>query len=567
MSPRGNPAILARAVPEAARQLAATGIHPVLARVFASRGIRGADELAVELAGLPSHSSLKGIVVAADRLVQAIRRQESILIIGDYDADGATASAVGMLGLSALGARVDFLVPNRFEFGYGLTPQIVALAAERRPSLIVTVDNGIASVEGVAAASRYGIDVIVTDHHLPGATLPSAASIVNPNQPGCAFPSKHIAGVGVMFYVLSAVRARLREEGGFINTPAPRLADLLDLVALGTVADVVKLDRVNRVFVQQGIARIQAQRCRPGILALLRVGGRDPARASAYDLGFVVGPRLNAAGRLDDMSQGITCLLASGESEALALADELDRLNRERRAIEAGMQEEALLALAQTPPDDAFSLTVFHPDWHQGVVGLLASRLKDRFHLPTIAFAAGSGEELKGSGRSIHGMHLRDALDLVAKRSPGLLQKFGGHAAAAGLSLLRTDLQRFSEAFESVARELLTLDQLQRRIETDGSLAAREVTFDLAASLSSQVWGQGFPAPSFDDEFQVVEQRVVGGMHRRLRLVRDRTHFDAIAFHCEQALPDRIRAVYRLELNEYRGTATLQLLLEYWTPV
>jgi single-stranded-DNA-specific exonuclease len=370
-----------------------------------------------------------------------------------------------------------------------------------------------------------------------------------------------------MFYVLTALRARLRDDGAFVDRPAPRLADLLDLVALGTVADVVKLDRVNRVFVQRGLARIRAGQCRPGLRALLRVAGREARRASAYELGFVLGPRLNAAGRLDDMSRGIACLLADDGHNASAMADELDALNRERRSIESGMQEEALLALAETPPDGAYSLCVFHPEWHQGVVGLLASRLKDRFHLPTIAFAPGATGELKGSGRSIAGLHLRDALDLVAKRAPGMLSKFGGHAAAAGLSLSGVDLPRFAAAFESVARELLTAEQLHRRIETDGSLNPGELTLDLARNLSDYVWGQGFPAPAFDNEFDVVEQRVVGAKHRRLRLARGQACFDAIAFHCDEELPARVRAVYRPEVNEYQGLSNLQLVLEYWQPV
>jgi single-stranded-DNA-specific exonuclease len=559
-------AIVARTVPDAARGLAAAGMHPVLARVYAARGIASSSDLEEALARLPSPSALKGIGDAVRRLSRAIRDSEPVLIVGDYDADGATAAALGVLGLSMLGARVDFLVPNRFEFGYGLTPEIVDLAQQRRPRVIVTVDNGMASADGVAAASAAGIDVVVTDHHLPGPSLPAAAAIVNPNQPGCGFPSRNLAGVGVMFYVLAALRAHLREQGSFAASQEPRLADLLDLVALGTVADVVRLDHVNRILVRQGLDRIRSQHCRPGIRALLRAAGRDPARASAYDLGFVVGPRLNAAGRLDDMSRGIACLLADDESQALALAADLDALNQERRAIEANMQEEALLALAREPPGEAFSLTVFRPEWHQGVIGLLASRLKDRFHLPVVALAPGGDEVLKGSGRSIRGLHLRDALDRVDKRCPGLITRFGGHAAAAGLSLPKPHLERFAREFEAVARELLTPDQLQRRIETDGSLHAREATYELAAALGAQVWGQGFPAPLFDDEFRVVEQRIVGGLHRRVRLEREGTVVDGMIFRCEDILPERIRAVYRLDLNEFQGRSGLQLTIEFWVP-
>ncbi len=566
--------IVRRPVPAAAAALAASGIHPVLARVFAARGVTAADELDSDLARIPSFASLKGIGAASARIATAIDRGEKILIVADYDADGATACAVGVRGLKALGAAVDFIVPNRFEYGYGLTPEIVAEAALRSPRLIVTVDNGIASHDGVAAAARLGIEVLITDHHLPAATLPEPALIVNPNQPGCDFPGKHLAGVGVMFYVLMATRAVLRERGAFARRAEPNLAVLLDLVALGTVADVVKLDRLNRALVAQGLARIRAGRAQPGLAALFTVAGRDASRASAYDLGFVAGPRLNAAGRMADMSIGIRCLLAESGISALPLAVELDRFNRERREVEAAMQEDAQKALDGrehvTGADDACTLCLFDAAWHQGVVGIVASRLKDRYHRPTIVFAPGSAGEIKGSGRSIPGFHLRDALDLVDKRAPGLIAKFGGHAYAAGLSLAAADLPRFAALFEALAREQLSPAQLQRTLETDGALGAGELDFGLATALRAEVWGQGFPAPQFEGRFEVADQRIVGGKHAKLTLVRSDAgppeRFAAILFNHADRLPAAILAVYRPEVNEWNGNAALELVVQYWEP-
>ncbi|MFO1412964.1 MAG: DHHA1 domain-containing protein, partial [Burkholderiales bacterium] len=447
--------------------------------------------------------------------------------------------------------------------------EIVALAAQRAPHLIVTVDNGIASVDGVRAAAARGIDVLVTDHHLPGPTLPAPAIIVNPNQPGCAFASKHIAGVGVMFYVLSATRARLREAGAFATRPEPNLAHLTDFVALGTVADVVRLDQTNRVFVEQGLARLRAGRAHPGIAALFTVAGRDARRATAFDLGFVAGPRLNAAGRLADMSVGIRCLLTDDPGEAARLAAELDRLNRERRAIEADMQAEALADLADAARDadpDQSSLCLFRPEWHQGVVGIVASRLKDRFHRPSIVFARAQPGELRGSGRSIPGFHLRDALDLVTKRVPGIVTRFGGHAFAAGLSLREDALAEFRGAFEAVAREQLSPAQLARTCESDGALTAAEATLDLAYDLRERVWGQGLPPPVFDDTFVVRGCRVVGGKHSKLALGRGAEQFSAILFGHADPLPPRIHAAYRLEVNEWQGTSSLELAIEHWLP-
>ena len=473
-----------------------------------------------------------------------------------------------MRGLAAMGAVVDFMVPNRFEYGYGLTPEIVAAAAAIAPRLIVTVDNGIASHEGVAAAAGRGIEVLITDHHLAAATLPAPALIVNPNQPGCGFPCKHLAGVGVIFYVLIATRAELRQRGHFTGRAEPSLGMLLDLVALGTVADVVCLDRVNRTLVAHGLARIRAGRAQPGIQALLTVAGRDPRRATGYDLGFVVGPRLNAAGRLSDMALGIRCLLADTEASAAPLAAELDRLNRERRDVESTMQEEAVVALEAQMLDaadaDAYTLCLFHPDWHQGVVGIVAGRLKDRYHRPTIIFARGSDRELKGSGRSIPGFHLRDALDLATKRAPGLVAKFGGHAYAAGLTINEAELPRFAAIFEAIAREQLTSGDLARTLDSDGSLDPGELGVDLASALRAEVWGQGFPAPLFDDTFAVLAQRIVGGNHSKLALARGSERFDAILFRHVEPLPPSIRAAYRPDINEWRGEASLQLVIEHW---
>jgi len=562
--------IVRREVPDAARALAAAGVHPVLARVFASRGVATTGDLDAGFATLPPFATLKGIDSAAARLADAIARHERIVIVADYDADGATACAVGMRGLAGMGADVDFLVPNRFEYGYGLTPEIVAQAAAMEPRLIVTVDNGIASHDGVAAAAARGIDVLITDHHLPAATLPAPALIVNPSQPGCAFPGKHLAGVGVMFYVLLATRALLRDRGHFGARAEPNLGALLDLVALGTIADVVCLDHLNRTLVAQGLARIRAGRAQPGIQALFAAAGRDWRRATSYDLGFVAGPRLNAAGRLADMTIGIRCLLAESPEAALALAAELDRLNRERRDVEATMHEAALVELeartAGAADADAYTLCLFRPEWHQGVVGIVAGRLKDRYHRPAMVFARGAAGELKGSGRSIAGFHLRDALDLVTKRAPGVLVKFGGHAYAAGVTLAEADLPRFAAIFEAIAREQLSPCDLARTLPSDGSLAPGELTYDLASALRAEVWGQGFPSPVFDDTFSVVDQRIVGGQHSKLALARGGERFDAILFRHSEPLPPSIRAAYRPDVNEWNGLASLQLVIEHWWP-
>ena len=564
-----TPRIVTRSVPEPAfGVLRTSGVHPVLARVFAARGVSTPRQLETSFNALSPVGRLKNCVAMARLLADAIAAGQRLLIVADYDADGATACALGMIALQSLGAQVEYLVPNRFEYGYGLTPEIVALAAARRPDFLITVDNGIASIDGVEAARQLGIRVLITDHHLPAAQLPAAACIVNPNQPGCDFPSRNLAGVGVMFYVLLALRAELRSRNWFDGRAEPNLADLLDLVALGTVADVVRLDENNRILVDQGLKRIRAGRARPGIAALLRVAGRDPARVSAYDLGFVLGPRLNAAGRLTDMSVGIECLLARDAGRAAELAAQLDSLNRERRDIESGMQETALALMERIAPADAYSLSLYDESWHQGVVGILAARLRERFNRPVIAFAPGGDGEAKGSGRSIPGLHLRDALDLVSKRHPGLILRFGGHAAAAGLTVRSADMAAFENAFEQTVRELLTPADLERVIETDGGLEADDVSLPFAELLAAQVWGQGFAPPSFFDEFEVSEQKIVGGRHVRLRLRRKPTEpaINAILFGHDEPLPSRVSAVYRVQVNEFNGRRSVQLVLEHWQP-
>lgn len=554
-------------------QLEQQGLHPLLARLYAARGINAREEIDTQLKELLPPDQLKGAREAARLLADSIAANERLLIVADYDCDGATACAIGLRALRSFGARVDYLVPNRFEYGYGLSPEIVQLAATRQPDLLITVDNGIASVEGVAEASRLGMRTLITDHHLPGDELPAAEVIVNPNQPGCSFPSKALAGCGVMFYVMLALRAELRQRGAFAHQAEPNLAELLDLVALGTVADVVPLDRNNRILVAQGLARMRAGRVQPGVAALFHAAGRRPQQATTFDLGFGLGPRLNAAGRLADMTLGIECLSSNDASRTLNLAQELDGLNRERRSIETGMQEEALLHLEELgleQNDEAETtqlpagLTLFDPDWHQGVIGILASRIKERLHRPTFVLARGHEGELKGSGRSIPGLHLRDALDLVAKRQPGVLLRFGGHAAAAGVTLREDDLMLFEATFAAVCQDLLNPADLTRTLETDGPLETAHMSLECARLLQSQIWGQAFPAPLFSDEFQVENQRLLKDKHLKLTLSKNGSRFDAIQFNCANSAPARIRAVYKLDINEYNGVANVQLLLEHF---
>ena len=549
-------------------QLEQQGLHPLLARIYAARGIQTRGELDYELKSLLPPAQLTNAQEAAVLLADALEAEAKILIVADYDCDGATACAVGVRALRSFGATVEYLVPNRFTYGYGLSPEIVDLAAQQGPDLIVTVDNGIASLEGVARAQQLGIATLITDHHLPGDALPDADCIVNPNQPGCDFPSKCIAGVGVMFYVMLALRAELRARGWFADgaRAEPNLGALLDLVALGTVADVVRLDRNNRILVSQGLKRMRDGKLTPGIAALFRAAGRNPAQASAFDMGFMLGPRLNAAGRLSDMSLGIECLITDDAGRALNIAQELDALNRERREIEAGMQEQALAHLATLDVADggaAAGIALFDADWHQGVVGILASRIKEKLHRPVFAFARGENGEIKGSGRSIPGLHLRDALDLVSKRAPGILKKFGGHAMAAGATLMEEDFTRFRELFTQVADELLAPADLTRTLETDGGLESAYFSLDTARLLEAEVWGQGFPPPLFEDEFVVESQRILKEKHLKLRLRKGEQRLDAIQFNFSQPPGDRIRAAYRLSINDYNGVQTTQLMIEH----
>ncbi|TAL95557.1 MAG: single-stranded-DNA-specific exonuclease RecJ [Paraburkholderia sp.] len=552
--------------PPDAEALIRHGLHPVLARLYAARGVCMPDEIETGLARLVPPAALKGCEDAAALLADSIEGKRRILVVADYDCDGATACAVAVRGLRMFGAQIDYLVPNRFEYGYGLTPEIVALAATRKPDLLITVDNGIASVDGVEAANALGIEVLVTDHHLPGDALPAARAIVNPNQPGCTFPSKCIAGVGVMFYVLLALRAELRRRGAFGDARAePRLDGLLDLVALGTVADVVKLDGNNRVLVAQGLQRIRKGRMQPGIAALFRAAARDARAASGFDLGFALGPRLNAAGRLSDMSLGIECLTTDDVGRAWELAQQLDTMNRERREIEAGMQQQALADLSAIDPAGSTTITLFNETWHQGVIGIVAGRLKEKFHRPscTFALADDSGTLVKGSGRSIPGFHLRDALDLVSKREPGLISKFGGHAMAAGLTLATADLPRFTAAFEAVGREWLSENALARVVETDGDLEDAYFTPQFVEMIDAAVWGQGFPAPVFSGEFDVASQALVKDKHLKLQLLRGRQRFNAIWFNHTDTLPARTTLAYRLASDTWNGVSRVQLIVEH----
>ena len=555
------------APPRAAWALEQAGIHPLLARLYASRGITDANQLDTRTAKLLPPERMKNTAAAAVMLADAIADKQKLLIIADYDCDGATACAVGLRALRMMGASVDYLVPDRFTLGYGLSPEVVRLAAGAatgKPDIIITVDNGIASIEGVDEANSLGIRTLITDHHLPAAELPRASVIVNPNQPGCGFPSKCIAGVGVMFYVALALRAELRTRGAYVGKTEPNLAALLDLVALGTVTDVVALDYNNRIMVQQGLNRMRAGHMQEGIAALFRIAGREPRLAATFDLGFALGPRLNAAGRLADMSLGIEALITDDTARAMNIAQELDAKNRERRSIEADMKVDADLLLDNIDVGNRASLTLFDATWHQGVIGILAGRVKEKFHRPTFAFAHGLDGELKASGRSIPGLHLRDALDLVAKRHPDLLIRFGGHAAAAGLTLHASRLAEFESAFEIVCRELIAPAQLTRTLETDGPLEAGYFSVDIARRMQQEIWGQTFPPPLFDDTFQVVNQRILKEKHLKLKLKKGGQNFDAIFFNHADTAPEKIRAAFRLDINEWKGTETVQLMLEHF---
>lgn len=554
-------------------------LHPLLRRVYSQRNIQTAEELQLGLENLITPQQLKGMNDAVQLLLDALQRQDRVLIVADFDADGATSCVVALTALRQFGFRhSDYIVPNRFDYGYGLTPEIVELAKTRTPDLIITVDNGISSIEGVAAAKSAGIRTLITDHHLPGAQAPDADAIVNPNQHGCEFPSKSIAGVGVIFYVMLALRARLRETNYFEEhgIAEPRLADLLDLVALGTVADVVALDRNNRILVSEGLRRIRAGRTRPGIKSLLEIANRSSATLTASDLGFSVGPRLNAAGRLDDMSTGIECLLTGHEGSAYKLALQLDAMNKDRKQIEGDMREQAFgflreFSLAET--DLPAALCIYDARWHQGVVGILASRVKEKFNRPVIAFADANddGNEIKGSARSIKGFHIRDALDAVATNNPGMISKFGGHAMAAGLSLEKDRLQDFTEAFQQQAALLLDDELLQAQVLSDGEILQSEFSMETAAELiKAGPWGQEFPEPVFDGKFKVIQQRRVGENHLKLVLAPElapQQTIDAIAFNIDKqdwpaADMTDIEIAYRLDINEFRGNQTLQLMVE-----
>ncbi|EHR70621.1 single-stranded-DNA-specific exonuclease RecJ [Burkholderiales bacterium JOSHI_001] len=576
-----TPQILVRDVPPRTTfVLEQAGLHPLLARLYAARGVRSADELSDDLAQLLPPARLKGASQAGALLADAIEQHQRICIVADYDCDGATACAVALRGLRLLGAapgKVGYVVPDRQVHGYGLTPAIVDLALAQAPQLLVTVDNGIASLEGVAHARALGLAVLVTDHHLPASVegqvlLPEANVIVNPNQPGDDFPSKALAGVGVMFYVLLATRAELRARGRFDASNQPRIDALLDLVALGTVADVVALDANNRRLVAQGLKRIRAGRMQPGVAALFAAAARQPTRASAFDFGFALGPRINAAGRLADMTLGIECLATDDEARARDLAQQLDAINRERREVEAGMREQAEGALVawqgrldhQAQPPAALSL--FDESFHEGVVGIVAGRLKDQLHRPTFVFARGADGLLKGSGRSIPGFHLRDALDLLAKRHPGVLKRFGGHAMAAGCTLAAEAFDTFATGFQEVAAQWISPADLQRRLATDGPLALEWFNTQTVAALDAQVWGQGFPAPVFCDEVDVLQQRLVADKHLKLRVRHAGTLRDAIWFGHTEPLPERVRLAYRLSLDEFQGQQRVQMVVEAAQP-
>jgi single-stranded-DNA-specific exonuclease len=555
-----------------------SSVHPLLQRIYSARGIQHEQELQYQLAQLHK-PNFKGLQEAVSILADAVVAGAKIIIVGDFDADGATSSALAVLALRAMGLHnVDFLVPNRFEYGYGLTPEIVAVAAVQQPDVIITVDNGISSIEGVLAARELGIAVIVTDHHLPGSELPEADAIVNPNQPGCEFPSKNLAGVGVIFYVMNALRAELRQMGWFAESGIiePNMASFLDLVALGTVADVVPLDHNNRILVAQGLQRIRAGVARPGIKALLEIAGKQAQKIVASDFGFALGPRLNAAGRLDDMSLGIQCLMCESESLAREMAMQMDDLNKDRKAIETGMQQEAMTMLQKVLSADENSLPwgvcLFDDTWHQGVIGILASRIKDKYHRPTIVFADVGDGQIKGSARSIQGFHIRDALDAIAARHPELLQKFGGHAMAAGMSLTRDNFSAFAAAFDAEVRRQLTEENLSALVLSDGELASQDFNLTLAQQLrESGPWGQHFPEPIFDGEFFLIQQKILGDKHLKMTLGVDaqgQQLVDAIAFNIDPKLwpntqAKKVKVAYRLDVNEFRGNKTVQLMVDY----
>ena len=556
-------------------------LHPVLKRIFAARNVRSPAELDYSLQGLLPYNLLRGIEQAVTLLAETIKSNKRLLVIADFDADGATSCALAMRGLGLMGATdVHYLVPNRFEFGYGLSPEIVQVATRYQPDVLVTVDNGISSIEGVTLARSLNMDVLITDHHLPGNQMPDANAIVNPNQPEDQFPSKNLAGVGVMFYVLIALRSYLRELGWFRmkNLAEPNLAELLDLVALGTVADVVPLDHNNRILVAQGLSRIRAGKCCNGIRELLRAANRPLRNISAQELSFTVAPRLNAAGRLTDMSLGIECLLADDEPGARDMAIQLDKLNRERREIQAEMHAQALTDMTGLYPDTIESLPagicLFNRDWHQGVIGVLASKIKDKLHRPVIAFALDRNGFIKGSARSVNGVHIRDVLDTIASQQPQLIDKFGGHAMAAGLTLREENFELFRELFTQVVRQFLDEENLDGSFHSDGELSTEYLSFDLAECIQAAgPWGQGFPEPVFDGRFEIVTSKIVGEHHLKLQLKLPDNNkiLEAIAFNTTgDEWPEtitRVQTVYKLDINEFAGRRRLQLVVDYITPL
>ncbi len=559
--------------PRQAHRLESAGVHPLLARLLAARGVTEPAEVEPALSALPPPGGLLGAESAATLLADAIERGERMCVVADYDCDGATACAVALRGLRMFGAHVGYMVPNRFTTGYGLSPAVADLVAAQsggRPDWLITVDNGIASVDGVARAQALGMKVLVTDHHLPGPVLPAAEAIVNPNQPGCTFPGKNLAGVGVMFYVLLALRAELRARGAFSATAQPRLDALLDLVALGTVADVVRLDAHNRLLVSHGLRRMREGRMQPGLRALFHAAARDPASASSFDLGFALGPRINAAGRLADMTVGIEALSTDDPERAAQLAQTLDAINRERRGIEVEMREQAqaLLGALQEHDPDLASICLFSPGWHEGVVGIVAGRLKEKHHRPTFVFAPGGDGQLRGSGRAIPGFHLRDALDLMSKREPGLLVRFGGHAAAAGCTIGADEFPRFAAAFEAVARAWLSPELLARRIEVDGELDPRWFDASTATMLQAQVWGQGFAPPVFASRVEVLQQGQLGAQHLKARVrlldvpAGPGATRELVAWNRQEFLPATARVAWRLDSNTWQGRTSPRMVLE-----
>jgi len=537
------------------------GFHPKLATLYAARDIKNANNISYELEDLIPPTSLLSANSAAKFLATHIDKKNKIIIIGDYDADGATASACGVLGLKKFGADVSFIVPNRFKFGYGLTPEIVELAAEQKPDLIITVDNGIASIEGVRNARAKDIDVLITDHHLPADTLPNANFIINPNQPDCKFSSKNLCGVGVIFYLLLSLRAYYRSEGKFSDSSEPKLSDLLELVCLGTVADLVVLDFNNRILVNAGIKKMRTGMGNHGIRAITKLSKKNISEIKTSDLSFSIAPKLNAAGRLADMSLGIKCLISETQDEALLYARQLISLNNQRRSIETEMLETALDSVKVTSEIN-YSIALFNANWHQGVIGIIASRIKEKYYRPTIIFAKDDNGLLKGSGRSIPSFHLRDALDLVSKQYPEIIVTFGGHAMAAGLTIKEEDLNNFSEVFEQTANKLLSEDDLNLTVEFDNSILDESLDYKTVNLINKEVWGQGFPPPLFLDEFNVISQRIIAEKHSKLYLSKDEVNYDAIFFNNDETQPGRIKAIYSIEVNDFNGLRSIQIIIK-----